>query len=208
MRVAKNTSYKKYVFGDFDRDGAKNIDDPKPFDRKVREAPNTPGYWHRAQFVGGEVKLSDELLAYEAYGNSHRKALGKVLRENPHSQGRIKTVPSMMRKVRERYIEKVGDVAGARILTKDRAQAYATEKRVHERFETQRRSRDDFYKKPKNDVYYGLHNTLVVGGKKVELQIQSKPMSALNKQMHPDYKSGKSLNKYATMARRLFRKGF
>ena len=204
--IPVNTTYNTYLFGDFDRDGVKNVDDYKPFNHRVRTPPQTTQYYHHAQFLGGEILMSSELMAWKAYNESHRQGLMKVMKENPHSFGRIKTVPSTMLKLRTRNISTVGDIAGVTILTQNRRQAYSREKNIRRRYEVS--SRDDYYSQPKNDVYYALHNTLNIRGKQIEMQIKSKKMYQIGVKMHYDYKLGNDLFKYKALTKRLYNQGY
>lgn len=209
----KRVSNRKYVYGDFDKDGVKNIDDPKPFDRRVSHYPSikkNPTYYHKARYGGASnVLLSDELRAIERNNNRNVPIMKTFLRENPKSFGRIKTVPSTMKKLRERHIGKIMDTGGATILTKKRRGANTVAARVKKKYPFDRSQTDDYYKKPKGGVYYA-HHVGVMGkrGGRLEVQVKSKKMFELQARMHEAYKRGKSLDAYRDRARRLFLKGY
>jgi|TARA_Y100000310_G_C20415453_1_gene684089 hypothetical protein len=210
----RNVSNRQYMFGDFDKDGAKNIDDPKPFNPNVSKYPDhskNPKYYHKARYGGGEVLLSEGLLAIERHNNRRAPMLKKFIRENPGSFGRIKTVPSTIRKLRTRYINNVMDVAGVTILTGNRKQANTKAKQIKRRYKFDPNETDDYYKAPKDRVYYAHHIGLISPKKKdrrLEVQVKSKKMFNLHKQMHTSYKKGQSMSLFGKKAKKLFKLGF
>lgn len=202
-------THRKYLYGDFDRDRVRNIDDPYPYNSMIKKWPeDNKTFWHRAQYGGGEIKLSTALRSVEKMNNSRIPGMKKFLRENQDSTGRIKTIPSTIMKLNERYNNSLGDVAGVRILVENRKLAYAREKELHRKYSYDRNSRDDYYKNPKNNSYYALHNTFLFFGKKLEGQIVSKKMSRLNEIQHKVYKRKGDLSPYIKKARRLFELGY
>lgn len=208
----RNVTQEEYFYGDFNNNGIKNIDDPKPFDPKSKGYPEqVPGntFYTQARYGGGEVLLSDELRAIEKYNNQYAPYLKKFLRNNPDAYGRIKTVPSTMKKLRERYITNIGDISGAAIETKNREEVYERVEEIKKKYPHDKSKTDDFYKDPKNNVYYAYHLGLKNNDKVMELQIKSKPMGDLHKDMHEAYKKDpKSLNQFKDKAKKLYDKGF
>lgn len=210
----RSITTKQYIYGDFDGDGTKNIDDPRPFDPKVSQYPDQKkhlDYYDRARYGGGEVKLSTELRAVERYNNARAPLLDKFKRENPGAVGRIKTVPSTLKKLRERGISGIGDVAGAAIYTKDRAEATKTYSTVKKRYAYDKASSDDFYKNPKGGVYRAYHTSIVDPKNrsvKVEVQVKSKKNSELHARMHEAYKYGKPLSGFKKESDELYRRGY
>lgn len=200
----KKVSHRSYVFGDFDRDKIKNIDDPKPFKKNIKTKQNVP---HKSVFIGGEIKLSDELRAWQKWGNTHIPMLKRFLQKNPESEGRIKTVPSTMKKMREDYGYKIGDIAGVRILTKDYPEVRKTITKMKRKHKTIKRYERNYYKKPKNKIYYAHHLSIAGRNKKrMELQIKTKRESELQDKMHRYYKLGMSprmKRRYIKKSRRL-----
>jgi len=203
------------MFGDFDKDGIRNIDDPKPFNPNVRKMPAvTRNYkrYHTSQYADPETKLSTELMAIKHYNDAHAKAMHHVLRTGRHAVGRVKTVPSTIHKLREKYMHHISDVAAATHITKDRAGAYAARKQARKRLESQGFTRikhksDNYYRKPKMG-HYGLHDTWNIRGKKVEVQFKSRHMQQLDVKMHPYYKKKKIPPKFISMGHYLFRRGY
>lgn len=206
LKKLKNVSHREYMYGDFDKDKVKNIDDPKPFDKKVKKFPK-PG--HRSQYGGGEVKLSSELLALERSNNKQSSFLIHFLQRHPGSVGRIKTVPSTMKKLRERYYPQIRDVAGAKIVTKNRQQAYAKARKIRKRYSHDPAETDDYYKHPKFS-HYGLHYSLL--GRKnqrMELQLKSSKMDELDQKAHPYYKRGKGIPaRFIKLGKLYFKQGY
>ena len=212
MRVKKSTTFRSYLFGDFDKDGTKNIDDPKPFDPSIRKWPSpkkNPKYYHRARWGNNEVLLSDELRHWKKDNNRRAGLLNKFLKENPGAEGRIKTIPSTLKKVRERHSHNIMDVAGARILTDNRQQAKEKFKSVKRRYKTDPKETDDYYSKPLGGSYYAYHTSVVSKhNNRLEVQVKSKKMSKLADKMHGAYKKGKSMKPFVKKARKLYKDGY
>jgi hypothetical protein len=211
LQKLKNVSHREYLYGDFDHDGVKNVDDPKPFDQKIKHWPkhnDNPGYYHRAQYGGGEIKLSDELMAIEKHNNQQAPLLQRFLKENPGSYGRVKTVPSTMKKLRERYLSNVHDIAAASVATKDRKEAYAKTAQIRQRYSSDPKENDDYYKNPKGGVHYALHTGIIDRNRRLEVQVKSKAFANLDKEMHPFYKRGNIPASFQKRAKTLFRMGF
>lgn len=102
----KSTTLRNFIFGDFDKDGVANIDDPYPFDKDKSKFPNmrkNPRYYYKARYGDdGGIKFSTVLKKIEKHNNLYSSFLRKVLRENPGSYGRIKSVPSTISKMRKK----------------------------------------------------------------------------------------------------------
>jgi hypothetical protein len=79
VKVPKETTQREYIYGDFDKDGIKNIDDLHPFRKDTKEEleneEKNPEFWKKSQLHGGEVKLSNELHALERYNNKFSQPL-------------------------------------------------------------------------------------------------------------------------------------
>jgi len=206
--VSKNTTQRQFLFGDFDKDRVKNVDDPRPFNPKVSRPRETKKYYHRAQFIGGDVKLSTALLNWQKFGNTYRPGLTAFLHHYPGAEGRIKTVPSLMEKTRERYGKQIGDVAGARIISGNYRETKKRVRNVKRHYRTIGRYEDNFYKHPKDRLYYAHHVALPLrGGRRMEVQFMTHNQAALSNQMHPFYKRGmtpKQKHRFAEKAKRLF----
>jgi|TARA_R100000093_G_scaffold71646_1_gene48172 ppGpp synthetase/RelA/SpoT-type nucleotidyltranferase len=210
----ENVSNKEYIFDDFDKDGVANIDDPKPFNSKVSKYPEhseSKAYYHKARYGGGEVLLSEELSAIEEHNNRRTKLLKKFLKGNPKSIGRIKTVPSTMKKLRQRYIQNLKDVAGATVLTKNRKQANVRTDQIKKKYRFDKKETDNYYKNPLGGVYYAHHIGLIDSRNKdirLEVQVKSKKMFNLHKKMHIAYKKNQPTKIFKKRAKKLFDLGF
>jgi len=189
----RKVTTKQFLFGDFDKDWVKNVDDPKPFDPKVSKLPKKGEFYHTARFVGGEVKLSDELRQWQKYNNTYKDLMRCFLENHPEAVGRIKTVPSTMKKARERYVEKgkIGDIAGTRIVVKSYPELKDAVKCIKSQHETIEKLEDNYYEKPKKRMYYAHHLALKgEGPRKMELQVRTERMDKLAEEMHAAYKRG------------------
>jgi len=220
----KNVGIRRFLFSDFDRDGVKNVDDYKPFDRSVKKYPDGkkhPNYYHRARFGNDEnnVLLSSELLSLERLNNKRADFLNGFLASNKGSFGRIKSVPSTMKKLRERFYNpkvfsgEVGvfDVAGATILSNTRRGAFVKAKNIRGRYRVDEAQSDNYYANPKDNVYYAVHLGLVDSRNpniRLEVQSKSKRMYDFQKGVHSAYKRGERLDRFVKPSKRLFDLGF
>ena len=94
------------MFGDFDRDGIKNIDDLYPFNNKKKNYPNPnkPGqYYIKSRYGNNETLLSDVLKNIYKRNDQNSAKLNSLLHSNPGSFGRTKTVPSTIKKLYDKY---------------------------------------------------------------------------------------------------------
>jgi (p)ppGpp synthase/HD superfamily hydrolase len=214
VKLSKNITNKDFLFGDFDKDGSKNIDDYRPFDNKINKWPpinKQTTFYHKAQFGGTEVLLSDELLALERYNNQLNPILVNFLKENPGSFGRIKTVPSTMQKLRQRGLPFINDIGGATILVNNRKQVFKVANDIKSNYKTDPKRSKNFYKNPKDGVYYAYHVGIIPNNLKdmrLEVQVKTNKMFSLQKKQHETYKKGDSLIKFIKPAKQLFDKGY
>ena len=211
--MKKNITLKQYLFGDADGDGIKNIDDPYPLNKRRKVAPkinNKPKHYHTSRLSDREVKLSEQLLAIQRENNSKKGMLKKFLKENPGSKGRIKSVPSTLKKLRERYHGEIMDTAGVMVLTKDRASARKQAMRIKKQYKYDPKETDDYYKNPKGGVYRAYHIGVVSKkkGNRMEVQVKSKKMAKLHMEMHEAYKKNKPLKGFKKRADKLYKQGY
>lgn len=210
--ISKKTSHRDYLFGDFDGDGVRNIDDYKPFDKKKSKWPDpekNPKFYHRARYGGFDTKFSDVLFKIEKNNNKHGSLLRSFIRENPSAKGRVKTIPSTIGKLAKWDLNNMHDVAGAKVVTKDRKSAHKKTKQIKKRYKTDRKEYDDFYRKPASGGYRAYHVGLLgVDGSRLEVQLKSKPMDDLAVEMHGAYKKNKDMKSFAKRGKALAKKGF
>lgn len=210
MEPPRKTTYKQYLYGDFDRDKTKNIDDPMPFDPSVSQWPDAkkhPSFYHKAQYGGFETKMSTVLQNLENHNNSHSPGMKKILDENPGSYGRIKTIPSTIEKLAKYGLPETHDIAGVSIPTRNRQEVYHKAEHIKKKYNTNTSRTDDFYKNPKGGVYYAYHLE-VLNPKPVEVQIASKKMRDLAVDTHEAYKYKKPMDSFIKRGKRLFDLGF
>lgn len=212
MKVKRDTTFLSFLFGDFDKDGTKNIDDFKPFDPDKEKWP-TPNknrsYYHKARFGGYETKLSDVLRMVEQKNNANSPMLINFLNENEGSYGRVKTVPSTIEKMIKKSHHNISDVAGATVIVKNRKKVFDLVKKIRKKHSVDPSETDNFYEDPKDDVYYAYHLGLIGPDQaRMELQIKSKEMEKLHIQMHEAYKRGQDLKVFEKRAKKLYNQGF
>ena len=192
----KTMSQKKYMFGDFDKDRVKNIDDPQPFNPKVKKYPPAKSaYYHKARFGGQAVKMSKSLKGVEGRNNQKIKIFKKLQRTHPKMSWRIKTVPSTIDKITREHHHELGDVGGGRVLATNNKEILKQVKRTKKKHKTVKKLEDDFYKTgPKGGIYYAHHLSVGKPKNNVELQIKTEKQQKINDVSHALYKKG-SLNK-------------
>ena len=221
----KNINQQKFIFGDFDKDGVKNIDDPYPFDKSRSQAPpfvlpnlQPNPYYHKARFSGGEIKLSYALQRIESLNNQNTPIIKKFIKDNPNAYGRVKTVASTMDKLTKRYYPQLGDVSGVTIETNKRIEAQRKFNQLKNKSNVVAGSVDDYYSKPLNGVYSAYHLTLknppLKNGypeRRLEVQIKTHKMKQLHSEMHPVFKKGiveKERLSFAKRLKRLYSQGY
>lgn len=208
-----NVSFEEFMFSDFDNDKVKNIDDFRPFNKKVSKFPSikkNKQFYHRPQFGGGDVKLSDELLAIQKHATKFTPYTKNFIQGHKRAEGRIKTIPSIMGKLRKRYINDLTDISGIRILTKNRAEADKIKSVIIKKYPSNPLHYDNYYKNPKN--HYRAYHIELVDTKNmlpIELQIKSRALQKLHERWHEKYKKGKKLSKEDIKeAERLYKEGY
>ena len=208
MKVRKSTTHSSFLFGDFDKDGVKNVDDFKPFDRMKSKWPKKLSYYNKSRFGGFETKLSEVLRDVEAHANKHSSSMKDLVKDyKPGTKGRIKTVPSILNKLFKKNILDVHDIAGVTLVVDKKTDVMAKVAEVKKREKINKDRTKNFYEDPKDDVYYAYHME-VLNPLPVELQIKTKKMEELHVKQHKDYKKGKSMKKYIKQSRALLNKGY
>ena len=180
---------KKYdaLFGDYDHDGIKNIDDPNPLKKGDTETIE-------------EVKLSDEIAALIDFRKSYdtkREEFVKLLTKNLDTDeatilSRTKTPFSIINKLRRKRLtgpNGITDVVGGMVV-------FSTQKELDEFAEKVNAGKfgkvlvfDDYYKKPLAG-YKAYHWNLVHDGIPVELQAKTERMKKIASANHTLYKTG------------------
>jgi len=207
----KKVGVREYIYGDFDKDRVKNVDDPRPFDPEIKQYPNidkNPRFYHKAQYGGTEVKLSTALLNIEKYNNAQRPFLKRFLRTQKNSSGRIKTVPSTIDKLSKRGITQLSDVSALTIETQNRKQAYQRASVLKKVYKTVPKQYSDYYRKPlfqHRALHLGLINPR---GNNVEVQVKSSRFAALDRLAHGSYKRGRIPQKLIKRGQELYSKGY
>lgn len=207
--LSRKTTLRQFLFGDIDHDSVKNIDDYRPLDKsKSWPSPNSK-YYHKAHMGGQDVKLSKVLYDTETKNKQGASTFNRLLKENKGSYGRVKTVPSTLDKLVQYHHNDIHDTSAVTIVTKDRKSAYKKASELKKKYKHDPKESDDFYKKPKNGVYYGLHLGLFGKNKeRVEVQIKSKKMDEHGKKMHSAYKKRKDLTKFKKKGKELYKEGY
>jgi hypothetical protein len=186
---AKEKEPKKYdaLFGDYDHDGIKNIDDPNPLKKGDKETIE-------------EVKLSDEIAAlidFRKEYDTKREEFVKVLTKNLDTDeatilSRTKTPFSIINKLRRKRLtgpNGITDIVGSMVV-------FSTQKELDEFADKVNAGKfgkvlvfDDYYKKPLAG-YKAYHWNLVHDGIPVELQAKTERMKKIASANHTLYKTG------------------
>lgn len=217
IEIPKNVTQREWIFSDFDRDGVKNVDDRYPLNPN-RKALG-PLHSHKAELSTPEARLSTEILAIERFSNDRSKMLKTFLRKHPNSYGRVKAVPSTMKKLRERYINRIGDVAGATVETHKRKDVNEKVAKLKKEYPNVKQREDNYYRKMhrsekgKGKVYYAHHITVRPEKKKMlEIEVKTHKMRLLHDRMHSAYKDKENFKMlypvFKKEAKRLFKMGY
>ena len=209
MFYHQDVNQKKFIFGDFDRDKIRNIDDPRPYNPEQRKHPEidkNPKHFHKSNYSDNESKLSNALLNVKLDNELHRESMSKIEKQYPPDKKRIKSVASTINKLQRKDIqrresnERIGhltDKAGMIVYADDYEDVEKKVKEIKSDFKTVRSDEDNHYKKSwKSGRNYFAHHLIVkVDGKPVEVQIKTKKQAKLQDKMHRLYKSGKMTEK-------------
>lgn len=176
----KNTNYKDYIYGDYDRDGTPNIDDRYPLNPNKKERVN-------------EVLISEELKKIENKNESYRKDAEKIA-ENEGGKYRVKHPYSTVNSLRRNYQGKMHDLGAVRVIVADKPALDRRVKKLRNKYDVIREK--DFYKDPKGG-YYHAHHFVIRGddGKPIEIQVRTKRMHKIFTQTHEGYKRGWKMDK-------------
>jgi hypothetical protein len=191
IEVKKNTTHKQYLYGDFDKDKITNIDDPRPFNPKQQEIITR---MHSLRRLDKEVPLSKVLKMVEARIGRHRKVLKTAIAENPGAYGRLKSVPSYLKKLLIKESTKKGrrifDIAAISLTPERREDVLKAHTQNIEKFSKYRLDvdSDSMFKKPKPGGFRGINVTGYYKGGALEMQFKTKKMAEVAGRMHPWYK--------------------
>jgi (p)ppGpp synthase/HD superfamily hydrolase len=199
MNIPKKTSYTKLWESDFDKDGIPNIDDTKPFDKKIK------------RHVNKEVSLSEKWNGLKNREKSYRKDIKELSEKIGTKKGRVKKSYSTIGKQMGRYIENIKDMGGLRVLTNNKKENNQVLNHIEKTFKKCKKDTDNNcifeienkytnkskvfkVKQTKRDElpYLGYHVGLKYKGKPYEVQIKCKSMQKIQDKTHPYYKSGKT----------------
>lgn len=179
--------YYPAVFGDYDGDGLRDVDDPAPWGPQNKESLE-------------EVRLSDEvahfLRARRKYVKTKNEITRKLRRAAPRAkvQGRVKSPYSIINKLRRKRLKTLTDIAAARIILPNRSAVERIAKKLKQGYLGRVLEHEDFYKRPLDG--YRAHHFIVqapsdMGPVPVEVQVKSRRMNAIAEASHTPYKKGK-----------------
>tara|TARA_Y100000310_G_scaffold82993_2_gene79673 strand:+ start:1337 stop:2392 length:1056 start_codon:yes stop_codon:yes gene_type:complete len=164
---------------------------------------------------GSEPTLKHEWEAFEKYRASINPAgeglAGEFRQRDYEREGilytnyRLKTIPSIINKLRREHLQTIRDVAGIQVVHEDYSDLLAT--RAFVRKEYPNAYEEDFYEMPKpgNLAYRAVHYDVCVEGEPevsqgevvacstgtpLELQLKTKRQKELHKEWHLRYKEG------------------
>ena len=175
--MGSRITQKKYVFGDFDKDGIRNIDDKYPFSKKGKTRYS-------------EVNLSSELKTIRrkalSYKDETREVKNFFVRKGYKTKSRIKGTRSIINKLRRKYLIKLEDIGGVLVFVRDESEARHVGSSIAKNFKVI--DIDDYYRKGKGGYKKALHYTVMVRNVPVEIQIKSQEAFKEHTQMHTQYK--------------------
>lgn len=212
VKIPRKTTLKKLLFGDFDGDGTKNIDDPMPFSGKKNKFPDpmkSKKFYQNSRYGNNETLLSDVLKSVYKTNNKNAKQMKTFLENNPKAFGRTKTVPSTIKKLKEKHYNSLKDIHGTTILVDKRKDVMNKIKEFKKKYKVIESK--NFYQNPKDGVYYAYHLIINKNGTLIEVQVKTRKMYELvHKKMHTAYKNKdvKKLNQMKKIAYDLYKKGY
>jgi hypothetical protein len=170
---------RQLIYGDFDKDGILNIDDAKPFDAKQHG-------------MAADFPISKDFIEIEEKANSHIVALSLIEDEMKdlgyQTKSRIKSLHSIVNKLKSKHLDEVKDFAGLLVFVKDEKEARKIGNHIEQKFNVVKS--EDFFKKPGAGRYQALHYDIEILGKPVEVQINTKASWKKAQEMHSKYKMG------------------
>jgi ppGpp synthetase/RelA/SpoT-type nucleotidyltranferase len=181
------------VFGDLNRNGVPDVDDPSPYGADVGDSIE-------------EVRLSDEigkLIDVRGEYVEAEQGVMRGLRElsravgNPDAlvEGRVKTPYSMINKLRRKRLNTLTDVAGTRLVLDTQDEVDRAAEMILRGEVGRVISHEDFYARP-NGGYRAHHFIVEPHGCKpddcrpVEIQLKSRRLAMISEASHTAYKSG------------------
>ncbi len=175
-----NIRNRSYLFGDFDNDGVPNIDDKYPFNKRKKGRVT-------------EISLAKELNAYRKAALEYKKETLKINNyfkaKGYKTKYRVKSVNSILNKLRRKRLATVQDIGGVMILTKSPEGSYKAGQMLKKNFKVV--DTDDYYQKPLSKFYRALHYVILVNGKYLEVQIKTSKEASIHLRVHTKYKEGK-----------------
>lgn len=188
-----NKNRYKGIYGDFDKDGVKNVDDAEPTNKQDK------GEVEQVKLT----KVFDKVLATRAMLDKKIKSivaeLKKIAPPNSEIYYRTKTPYSMLNKlvnkklynptpVKEGEIEGLSDLVGTTIVVNDVRQINDISKKIDDGLMGAILEKKDYYKNPKAG-YRAIHYiTLYDNEIPVEIQLKTKRQKSIGESSHSAYK--------------------
>lgn len=176
------------VLGDYDNDGVPNADDIAPLNKRIKGRADDQSF---AETLTEVVDLKNNLdkVMYEFVDK-----LKTIAPQNGKVLARTKTPYSILKKlVEKRLMDKkkgLTDLVGTTIVTADKRQLDAVNKKVGSGMLGEVLDYEDMYSQPKGG-YRAYHYIVEFNGTPVELQLKTARQKALNELSHAPYKAGK-----------------
>ena len=172
------TTNRQFLYGDFDRDKTKNIDDVRPYDPTKKGSKE-------------EILLSDELQNLENYRESFEGTTEEMAKDFEKKgymiKHRVKSPYSIINKLRRKYLDSVQDIGGVLILVDTKDQAKKAARYVESKYNII--DKDDYYKTPKQG-YEAIHFNVIFKDNIHEIQIKTKDDFKKHLAWHLAYKKG------------------
>lgn len=181
VNVKPAASNRTLIYGDFDNDGVSNIDDAHPFDKTQHG-------------MVADFPLANDLVDIEDKAQAHLAVL-KITEDEFKNQGyetmsRIKSMHSILNKLKRKYLDQLKDFAGVLVFIKDEKDAKRVGKFIESRFKVNKV--ENFFANPGVDAYKAIHYDIEVHGKPIEIQLTTKAQYDITCKTHAAYKQGKT----------------
>jgi len=186
QEIKATSEYYPAIFGDYDKDGILDIDDPRPYT-----------YSRHPQTIE-EVKLSDEIRHMIETRQQFEDVKNEVIEDlsqlgGMKAWGRTKTPFSVVNKLRRKRLrgpKGLTDIAATSVMARDAKDVTRLKNAILKGKIGEVIEHEDFYKHP-NQGYRAHHFIIMRDGLPVEVKVISKRQDEIAHLTHTAYKTGK-----------------
>lgn len=185
----RTMGHKAFIHGDFDGDRIQNIDDQRPFDPEINVA------------VDRDSRYSKMIRKFERFRATHKRSnlevKAKLRKKFPQREGyrvisRIKSTPSMINKLQNKYLSELKDISGVAVISRDLKRQVKADAKMQKVKDINIVDREDFYSKSnkRRPFYKAIHYDIKARGKSGEIQLKTERQFKFHDTMHKGHKGG------------------